>query len=331
MSNRLNLLEKWLQDSVPGEVSKPAALNSDASFRRYFRVNVDGVPHVVMDAPPDKENNEAFLDIARRLHNSGVQVPDIVVENRAAGFFLLSDLGDDVYLTVLHEDNVERLYGDALAALAAMQVCTDVQGLPQYNAELLQFELALYPDWLLKQHLQIALSDAQTLKLQTCFDFLTQQALAQPQVFVHRDYHARNLLITPSQTPGIIDFQDAVVGPVTYDLVSLLRDCYIVWPRERVIDWVNGYYELALQMGIIDESISATQFIRDFDLMGVQRHVKVAGIFARLCHRDGKQAYLKDIPTALKYILEVAPDYPELAFLLELTQDVAARCKTQCA
>jgi N-acetylmuramate 1-kinase len=321
MPKRLEDLKIWLHSQFPQNLRGPEAITNDASFRRYFRVYVNDRSYIVMDAPPVRENNAAFLDVAQRLRAAGLNVPEVLAENSAQGFYLLSDLGMDLYLPHLDEDRVERLYGDALAALAVMQVCADTRGLPSYTNELLQFEMSLYPDWLLAKHLHYAPSPAERIALQNCFDFLSLAAQAQTQVFVHRDYHARNLLVTPHHNPGIVDFQDALIGPVTYDLVSLLRDCYIVWPRARVEDWVLGYHQLAQHMGIVDEMVSDKLFLRWFDLMGLQRHIKVAGIFARLCHRDGKTAYLQDIPTALRYIIEVAQDYPEVQFLASFNQE----------
>jgi aminoglycoside/choline kinase family phosphotransferase len=272
-----------------------------------------------MDAPPDKEDSQPFVTVAKLLFDAGLNVPEIIDQDLDKGYLLLGDLGSTLYLDVLSDDTVERLYGDALGALAAIQACDPGPGvLPDYDRELLMNEMALFRDWLVGTHLGITLDAAKSAMLDAAFDLLADSALAQPQVLVHRDYHSRNLMVTDRNNPGILDFQDAVIGPVTYDLVSLLRDCYIQWPRARVEDWALGYQELALQSGILrEEHEDPRQFLRWFDLMGVQRHLKAAGIFARLNHRDGKPGYLDDIPRTLGYVVEVSGRYPELAGLGE--------------
>lgn len=320
MDKRLKKIDKWLNDLYPKMVSGLSPITNDASFRRYFRVRVDGQAYVVMDAPPDKEDSRPYLAVADALRQVGLNVPRVVAENMAEGFFLLTDLGSRLYLPELNETSAERLYGDALGALISMQAAAPVDSLPLYDRDLLHREMNLFPDWLLKVHLDISLDRHAQQSLQNCFDFLSTAALEQPRSFVHRDYHSRNLLLTDKHNPGILDFQDAVLGPVTYDLVSLLRDCYIVWPRAKVEDWVLGYYKLAVQSGVLPREISDAHFLRWFDLMGLQRHIKVAGIFARLWHRDGKPGYLADIPVTLQYIIEISADYPETAFLHDLTK-----------
>lgn len=271
-----------------------------------------------MDAPPDKEESRPYIDVALRLAAHGVQVPRIYRYDLSLGFMLLSDLGTRDYLAALDETTVEELYADALDSLLRIQM-TDHTGLPPYDEPLLRRELSLFEDWLLRQHLGLELTPAQTLVLHDAFDALIRAALEQPRVFVHRDYHSRNLMVTPFNQPGVLDFQDAVVGAVTYDLVSLLRDCYIAWPRERVEAWALGYRDAATKAGVIGE-IGDTEFLRWFDLMGIQRHLKAIGIFARLNHRDGKPGYLADIPRTLSYVLEVGADYPETERLKELIQ-----------
>jgi len=239
----------------------------------------------------------------------------------------LSDLGHRQYLAELNEETVDRLYGDALGALATLQSCAvDDCGLPAYDRELLTCEMSLFRDWLLGSHLGMQLGDAQLEGLTRSFDALAESALQQPVVCVHRDYHSRNLMVSDYHNPGILDYQDAVLGPMTYDLVSLLRDCYISWPRERVEDWALGYFELARQTGILrPDEADEQQFLRWFDWMGVQRHLKAAGIFARLKHRDGKPGYLRDIPRTLGYVEDVCARYPELDELGALTQQVISR------
>jgi aminoglycoside/choline kinase family phosphotransferase len=323
MPERLKLLKHWLEDELDFSQYKLTPASSDASFRRYFRVTHNGSSYIVMDAPPDREDTRPFVTVARLLLDAGVNVPEILDESPDLGFLLLSDLGSRPYLGDLNDATVERLYGDALGALAAIQACVPVHGvLPDYDRPLLMREMALFRDWLVGTHLGIVPGEAQSLMLEQSFDRLAENALRQPRVCVHRDYHSRNLMVTRRNNPGILDFQDAVIGPVTYDLVSLLRDCYIAWPRTRVEAWALGYQELALQSGILREQHEdPVQFLRWFDLMGVQRHLKAAGIFARLNHRDGKPGYLQDIPRTLSYVIEVARRHGEIAGLGEFIED----------
>jgi aminoglycoside/choline kinase family phosphotransferase len=256
--------------------------------------------------------------VAAQLAATGMHVPAILAQDLKQGFLLLEDLGSTHYLDVLDADSADRLYGDAMGALLSLQAGGPRDGLPPYDAALLQREMALFPDWLLERHLGLALDAAERAMLVESFALLTDNALAQPQVCVHRDYHSRNLLLPPSgQAPGVIDFQDAVIGPVTYDLVSLLKDCYIAWPQQRVDGWALGYFELAVQSGVL-RAEHEDHFLRWFDLMGAQRHLKAAGIFARLNHRDGKPGYLNDIPRTLGYIVAAAARQPALHGLAEL-------------
>jgi aminoglycoside/choline kinase family phosphotransferase len=321
MPARLAALERWLGDSCGLNGFRIEPASGDASFRRYFRVTLDtGTTRIAMDAPPDKEDCGLFVAVAERFAAAGLHVPAIEAQDLAQGFVLLEDLGSTHYLDVLDEDSADRLYGDALSALMSLQACCDHGGLPDYDAGLLEREMALFPDWLLGRHLGLSLSGEEQAMLADTFRLLTASALDQPRVCVHRDYHSRNLLVAPTgQTPGVIDFQDAVLGPVTYDLVSLLKDCYIAWPRERVDHWAMGYFELAVQSGVLRPE-HENDFLRWFDLMGAQRHLKAAGIFARLNHRDGKPGYLKDIPRTLGYIVAGAERHPELAGLAQLIE-----------
>ena len=321
MSQRITLLENWLKSDCGLTDFTLEAASEDASFRRYFRVRLaDGHTRIVMDAPPDKEDCAPFVDIAQRLQAAGVHAPQIHVYDLEQGFLLLEDLGGRSYLDVLDDESVERLYGDALAALMSMQACIDPAGLPEYDEELLQKEMALFPEWLLQKHLELELSETEQAMLEESFAKLTSAALEQPRVFVHRDYHSRNLMADTVQPPGIIDFQDAVQGPVTYDLVSLLRDCYIRWPIARVDEWAWGYYQLSVQSGVLQDK-HESHFMRWFDLMGAQRHLKATGIFARLAHRDGKQGYLADVPRTLGYIVEIAERREELHSLAAFIQE----------
>lgn len=318
MPKREQALTQWLTGEVGLQNIHVEPASDDASFRRYFRVTLsDGSTRIAMDAPPEREDCGPFLRIAEQLGAIGLHVPTIHAADPQQGFVLLEDLGSVHYLDQLNDASADRLYGDALGALAIIQSVGPCEGLPLYDEALLRQEMALFPDWLLTRHLGLDLDAAERAMLTGCFDRLVENALEQPRVCVHRDYHSRNLLVSPSPTPGIIDFQDAVVGPVTYDLVSLLKDCYIAWPVSQVQAWAMGYFELAVQSGILRAEHEA-RFLRWFDLMGVQRHLKASGIFARLNHRDGKSGYLVEIPRTLGYIVEVAGRYPELAGLGEL-------------
>jgi aminoglycoside/choline kinase family phosphotransferase len=314
MPQRIEQLKTWLA-SLPelSEFSFEPASN-DASFRRYFRIRQNGKSYIAMDAPPEREDSRPFVRISQALESIGLNVPHIYWRDLDQGFMLLEDLGNEVYLDKLSVDTVERLYGDALGALVTLQACGPREGLPLYDRALLMREMALFRDWLVKEELNLSLSDNENAMLMAVFELLADNALEQPQVCVHRDYHSRNLMVVASHNPGILDFQDAVIGPVTYDLVSLLRDCYVSWPKAQVRDWVMGYFELAVQSGILAPEHEA-QFMDWFDLMGVQRHLKASGIFARLNRRDGKPSYLKDIPRTLGYITELENDFKPLQSL----------------
>ncbi len=318
MPHRERLLQIWLTNSVGLKDFSVELASGDASFRRYFRVTLDdGSTNIVMDAPPENEDCRPFVAVAQHLGGLGLNVPVVYASDLEQGFLLLSDLGSEHYLDRLGYGQPGRLYADALGALLVMQACGGNDGLPLYSEELLLREMELFREWLLGHHLQLELDADERQMLDAVFELLVANALAQPQVFVHRDYHSRNLLVTAAPNPGILDFQDAVFGPVTYDLVSLLKDCYISWPRGQVKEWALGYYELALQSGVLRKE-HEDSFLRWFDLMGVQRHLKASGIFARLNIRDGKPGYLKDIPRTLNYIVELAPEYPELERLAAL-------------
>ncbi|HEY9198241.1 MAG TPA: phosphotransferase [Gammaproteobacteria bacterium] len=323
---RLEQITAWLK-SEPGFADvdiRPAS--ADASFRRYFRARTAAASYIVMDAPPDKEDMGPFLKVDALLLDIGLNVPQVLRTDVERGFYLLSDLGDQHYLQALNVDSVQRLYGDALGALLVIQAQGPQTGeLPPYDRPMLLREMELFREWLIGRHLGMNLWAAQTALLDRSFELLAQSALEQPQVCVHRDYHSRNLMVVPRNNPGILDFQDAVIGPVTYDLVSLLRDCYIAWPRAQVEAWALGYYELALQSGVLrPDQVDEKRFLKWFDWMGVQRHLKAAGIFARLHRRDGKPGYLGDIPRTLGYVVDVAKRYPDLEGLGRLAQDVIA-------
>lgn len=291
---------------------KPAS--SDASFRRYFRVFHHGASVIVMDAPPDKEDSRPFISVAQLFFAAGLNVPEIFQVDLDRGFLLITDLGEKLYLDELKANNVERLYGDALESLRVLQSeCPcEVGELPLYDKALLMREMELFREWYLTKYLGMAITPDQHTILDNTFEFLCRSALSQPRVCVHRDYHSRNLVVTERKNPGILDFQDAVIGPVTYDLVSLLRDCYIAWPRAQVEEWVRDYMRRAVSSGIL-RVVNEQQFLAWFDLMGIQRHLKAIGIFARLNIRDGKPGYLQDIPRTLGYVLEISAGFEELA------------------
>jgi aminoglycoside/choline kinase family phosphotransferase len=313
LPERLESLKRWLESELEFRDYTINPASSDASFRRYFRVVHNGENFIVMDAPPEREDSRPFITVSRLFFDAGLNVPEVIDADLAQGYLLLSDLGSEPYLDVLTEDTCERLYGDALGALVTIQACATSE-LPAYDRQLLLDEMELFREWLVRKHLGIKPGNTLDTLLDSTFSLLADNALAQPRVCVHRDYHSRNLMVTKRNNPGILDFQDAVLGPVTYDLVSLLRDCYIVWPRTRVEEWALGYQQLALQSGILHERHDdPALFMRWFDLMGVQRHLKAAGIFARLNHRDGKSGYMNDIPRTLAYISDLAERHTDLA------------------
>ncbi len=330
--SRLQQLTSWLQLKLASTQFSIEPASADASFRRYFRVRTQDDSLIAMDAPPDKEDSHPFVRIAGYLVAMQINAPRVVAENYTDGFFLLSDLGHSHYLAVLNAHNAPQLYADALQALLTMQQkgVVFLRGLPPYDQDLLLREMNLFRDWYLTTHLGVNLTSTQHAVLDEAYAFLAEQALAQPRVFVHRDYHSRNLMYVqqPGRNPGVLDFQDAVAGPLTYDLVSLLRDCYVDWPRAQVMDWVTEYHGKLHYAGLF-KTVSLDQFVRWFDLMGIQRHLKASGIFARLNHRDGKPGYLNDIPRTLGYILQVAPAYPELHRFLALFDELAIPARLQ--
>jgi len=319
LSARVAQITRWLRHDLgfPDFGLTPAS--SDASFRRYFRIAFDGETRIVMDAPPGKEDLGPFIKVARLMEDIGLHVPRILADNHAEGFLLLSDLGTEQYLPQLNEQSVGRLYLDALDALAILQT-RGPRGdeLPPYDRALLLREMELFREWFLGRHLRLPLTQDDHQLLNRSFDVLSESALEQPRVTVHRDYHSRNLMVS-DPNPGILDFQDAVIGPVTYDLVSLLKDCYIDWPRNWVEQWALSFHDILLEAGITDMRDQG-EFLRWFDLMGVQRHLKAIGIFARLNIRDGKPGYLKDIPRTLGYVREVSARYADLRPLSEFIE-----------
>ena len=320
---RLQHLKVWLDEQLANlfaaqgwGIVPPATLtaaSSDASFRRYFRWEGDGKSFIVMDAPPPQENCKPFVDIAFLLAKSGINVPQIYAEDLERGFLLLNDLGNKTYLDVINSENADDLFKDALQALLAFQQLPMVAPLPSYDVALLRRELELFPEWYVKRELGIEFDGARQQLWQQASDLLINSALAQPKVLVHRDYMPRNLMLS-APNPGVLDFQDAVYGPVTYDVTCLFKDAFLSWPEERVRGWLEQYWQQASALDIPVQP-DFEDFLRASDLMGVQRHLKVIGIFARICHRDGKPRYLADVPRFFAYIEAVIARRPELAEL----------------
>jgi len=319
----LQRLESWLKQQFPGKSFTLSPASADASFRRYFRAIFSNGTLIIMDAPPQQEDCTHFINIAKTFAMAGVHVPEVLAQDLTQGFLLLSDLGSTTYLQALSDapGSADQLYGDAVDALIKIQLASRPGVLPDYDATLLLRELNLFPDWYVAKHLQAVLSAEQQAELAAVFDLIVQNNLAQPRVFVHRDYHSRNLMVT-LPNPGILDFQDAVYGPVTYDLVSLFKDAYIHWDEERVLDWLIRYWEKA-RKAELPVAADFVDFYRDFEWMGVQRHIKVLGIFARLCHRDGKEGYLRDMPLVMDYLRKACERYRELGPLLLLLDALA--------
>jgi aminoglycoside/choline kinase family phosphotransferase len=317
---RLHNLRIWLDRQGGFDPSSVVPASADASFRRYFRVKLlDGRTCIGMDSPPVHEDLAGYLRVSGLLEQCGVHVPHVMAADTEQGYAVIEDLGSTHMLTALNAGaSADGLYRDALDTLAHLQINGGKvsQQLPPYDRATLLREMQLLPDWYCRHHLQLELDAGALQVLHDTFELLIAEALAQPAVFVHRDYHSRNLMITATRSPGVIDFQDALRGPVGYDLASILKDCYVAWPRARVEAWVAGHRDRLLAAGESGSALagtSMTQFLRWFDFIGLQRHIKVLGIFARLCWRDGKTGYLADLPRTLSYVQEVAHAYPELA------------------
>ncbi len=320
---RLARLQAWVEGVLPEPMTGLTPASSDASFRRYYRATTGRGSYIVMDAPPSHEDCRPYVRVARLLKAAGVNAPEILAQDLEQGFLLLTDFGTTTYLAALDADNADRLYLDANAALVRIQLASRPGVLPDYDAELLTREMRLFPEWHLKRHLGIDLNPRQQEVLHQTFAQVLANNLAQPRVYVHRDWHSRNLMVT-DPNPGVLDFQDAVYGPITYDLVSLYKDAYIRWDEERVLDWVIRYWEAARAAGLPVHADFA-DFYRDFEWMGVQRHLKVLGIFARLHHRDGKDGYLKDLPLVMDYLRRACARYRDLHPLLRLLDDIERR------
>jgi len=372
---RQQQLTEWLQSLYPKQAFSLAPASADASFRSYFRATFADRTLIVMDAPPQQEDCRPFIHIAHLFAEASVHVPQIIAQNLEQGFLLLSDLGNTTYLQALNTDNARELYGDACNALISIQLASKKNELPPYDEALLMREMRLFPEWYISKHLLLTLSEKQMATLETVFQRIVQNNLAQPQVYVHRDFHSRNLMFVEaislaskeandllagscplrsdsavgdllagsrplrsdsgvgekgnfSISPGILDFQDAVYGPITYDLVSLFKDAYISWREADVLDWLIRYWENARKAGLpVHEDFGA--FYRDYEWMGVQRHLKVLGIFARLCHRDGKDGYLKDMPLVMSYLRRTCERYIDLKPLLRLLDELEPQAQQE--
>lgn len=308
----------WLRTTLDDDSLTLEPASADASFRSYWRTVHDGRSWIVMDSPPALEDPAPWLAIGDRLAAVGLHVPEVRAKDLSQGFLLIEDLGAQLYLPCLNDDSVEALYGDAMDALLRMQCDTDVEGMLPYDRAFLQRELEIMPEWLLGRHLGCAPDRDEQGVIDAAFRVLLDSALEQPRCFVHRDFHSRNLLVVDDNNPGIIDFQGALLGPITYDLASLLRDCYIVWERERVEAWAESYRLRLESARLIGATVDHGRFMRWFDLIGLQRHIKVLGIFCRLGYRDGKPGYLDDLPRVYDYVIDVAGRYPELADFVAL-------------
>jgi N-acetylmuramate 1-kinase len=322
----------WLAATAPAQALQPASLriaSADASFRRYLRIDtLQGQPRIIMDAPPDKEDCKPFAKMARLLTDAGLLAPEVLAWDEAHGFMLLTDLGTHTMMAQIQPDtpqsNLPR-YMQAVDALLTLQTASQPGVLPPYDAALLQRELALFPDWYIAQHRGVQLSDAQSATLQSAFQLIVQRNLAAPSVYVHRDFMPRNLMLSSPERLGILDFQDAVYGPITYDIASLMRDAFLSWDEDFVLDVTIRYWEKARKLGLMDFDGWADDFgafYRAVEWMGLQRHLKVAGIFARLTLRDGKPQYLADAPRFIHYIRTTANRYRELGPMLKVIDEI---------
>ena len=313
--------ERWIAAQLPSAGFSLESASEDASFRRYWRARLaDGRSYIVMDAPPDKEDCRPFVHVAALLRAAGVHAPEIVAQDLASGFLLLGDLGATTYLQALGPQNAPQLFADATDALILWQLATRPGELPPYDEALLRREMNLFPEWYVGKHLKKNLTPAQGESLEKIFALLVESALAQPTVYVHRDYMPRNLMVC-EPNPGVLDFQDAVLGPIAYDVVSLFRDAFLSWEEPQVLDWTVRYWEKAKKAKLPVHADFA-EFWQAFEWMGLQRHLKVLGIFARINYRDGKPKYLQDTPRFLGYARAVATRYGALAPLARLLDEL---------
>ena len=314
--DRYASLQDWIARQFPGIAFNLSPASADASFRRYFRVIFEDSTLIAMDAPPPQEDCRPFVRVATLMADAKVHVPAILAQDLARGFLLLSDLGTTTYLAALNPENADQLFGDAIDTLIRWQLASREGVLPDYDEALLRRELDLFPQWYLGRHLGIKLDAVQSESLERIFGLILASNLAQPKIYVHRDYMPRNLMVS-HPNPGVLDFQDAVYGPISYDVASLFKDAFLSWEEERVLDWTVRYWEKARHAGL-PVSADFGVFYRDFEWMGLQRHLKVLGIFARICHRDGKPGYVEDTPRFLSYVRAVARRYAVLTPLLRL-------------
>ena len=345
---RQQQLNDWLKGLYPDQQFTLAPASADASFRRYFRATFASQTLVVMDAPPEHEDCRPFVRISEIFASAGVHVPQIIAQDLTQGFLLLSDLGNTTYLQALNTDSARALYTDACDALIKIQLASKPDVLPPYDEAVLFREMRLFPEWYIGKHLQKSLTEKQAAKLESVFERIVQNNLAQPKVYVHRDYHSRNLMYIEHPlsnslpqageranekspllfSPGILDFQHALYGPIIYDLASLFKDAYIGWREADVLDWLIRYWEAARKAGLpVHEDFG--EFYRDYEWMGVQRHLKVLGIFARLYHRDGKEGYLKDMPLVMNYLRKACERYIDLKPLLNLLDELEPQADQQ--
>lgn len=323
--NRKAQRQQWLAAHYGDRSIQVTAASEDASFRSYYRITSDLGSHILMDAPPEHEDCQPFVAVQQLLSQHQMSVPQLLAQDLSHGFLLLGDLGSTLYLDVLTNDTADDLYRPAIDAILTLQNIAKPSWLPIYDSPLLKQEMQLFIDWFIQEHLDLTLNSAQQQLFDSVFDLLTDNALEQPQVLVHRDYHSRNLMVLgdiqqPLTSPGIIDFQDAVWGPLTYDMVSLLRDCYISWEQDLVEEWCRYHWQ-HLSEAVLSKT-PFEQYQRWFDLMGIQRHLKAIGIFCRLHYRDGKSGYLHDIPRTLKYVLRVSSEHPDLHDFGQLLDDL---------
>jgi len=328
MSERLDRARQWVENTLGVQPVDLAPASTDASFRRYFRFETPLASMILMDAPPENEDCRPYVAVSELLEKATIHVPTIHGRDFDSGFLLLEDLGSRSYLDALDDDSAPALYRDALETLLAMQERVPTGSVPEYDSELVARELSLFSEWFLRRHLDVDTGGSNGKILSAAYSFLGEHFEQHSPVFVHRDYHSRNLMRTRERNPGVIDFQDAVAGPAAYDVVSLLRDVYVEWPEERVEQWMRDYHGMALSRGVpVNTDIAG--FLRAADCIGAQRHLKIAGIFCRLYYRDGKSDYLRDIPLALRYLMAECERQPEMAALGNLLEELEVMRKLQ--